>query len=295
MQGAGTTRSIYEALMRIEQRLPEYDAVIVLRGGGSRMDLSAFDDYNLCVLLANFPLPIITAIGHERDTSVADMVAHTAVKTPTAAAEFVLRRMEGEVGRSIVYEQRLEARLSEALRESEQRYVTRANRLRQSLIGHERRQDARLNHYAQRTTHLITSAHSSARGALTPLTLRLHTSLQSVISVANGTEQMNRNRLNQALREARTHTRQIGVRLDNHGERLTLMLGKVVPEAERMLQRYKQLADVYNPEDIMRRGFVPVMRGDEPVTSVRELAPGDKLRIVLTDGSITTTIDDIQE
>ncbi|WP_297236913.1 exodeoxyribonuclease VII large subunit, partial [uncultured Porphyromonas sp.] len=89
MQGATTTKTVISALDRIYTHAASYDAVVILRGGGSPIDLSAFDDYRLCEYIACFCLPVITAIGHERDFSVADHVANTSVKTPTAAAEFL--------------------------------------------------------------------------------------------------------------------------------------------------------------------------------------------------------------
>ncbi len=89
MQGEQTTNSINDALGRIHESLELFDAVVIIRGGGSVSDLKAFDDYELCMICANFPLPIITGIGHERDQSVLDLVAHTSCKTPTAVADFI--------------------------------------------------------------------------------------------------------------------------------------------------------------------------------------------------------------
>ena len=65
--------------------------MVLIRGGGSQLDLECFDNYNLCSHLAQFPLPIITGIGHERDETIADLVAHTKLKTPTAVAEFIIQ------------------------------------------------------------------------------------------------------------------------------------------------------------------------------------------------------------
>ena len=69
------------------------EEVVIIRGGGAVSELSCFDSYNLAYNIANFPLPVITGIGHERDDTVADVVAHTKVKTPTAAAEFIINRV----------------------------------------------------------------------------------------------------------------------------------------------------------------------------------------------------------
>mgnify|MGYP004444489523 CR=1 FL=1 len=88
MQGKEAPGGIIAALDAIAGRAEEFDAVLILRGGGSMTDLACFDDYDLALNIAQFPLPVLTAIGHERDFHIADMVAHTYLKTPTALADF---------------------------------------------------------------------------------------------------------------------------------------------------------------------------------------------------------------
>lgn len=90
VQGNDAPASIIAALDAIASDGELPDVVVIIRGGGSRSDLLCFDDYELCANVAQFPVPVIAGIGHERDTSVCDMVAHTRVKTPTAAAEFLV-------------------------------------------------------------------------------------------------------------------------------------------------------------------------------------------------------------
>ena len=98
MQGEAAEQSIIDALCRVADRMEEFDAVVMIRGGGSRSDLNCFNAYRLCSYVAQFPLPVITGIGHDKDTSVADMVAHTALKTPTAVAGWLVERMSGVEG-----------------------------------------------------------------------------------------------------------------------------------------------------------------------------------------------------
>lgn len=93
MQGERVEESIIEALNAINNTLEKWDAVVIIRGGGSVSDLAGFDSYLLAANCAQFPLPIITGIGHERDDTVIDMIAHTRVKTPTAAAEYLINRV----------------------------------------------------------------------------------------------------------------------------------------------------------------------------------------------------------
>jgi len=93
MQGDDVERSVITALNAVADRRDYFDLVVIIRGGGAVSELSCFDSYNLAFNIANFPLPVITGIGHERDDTVADVVAHTKVKTPTAAAEFIINRV----------------------------------------------------------------------------------------------------------------------------------------------------------------------------------------------------------
>ena len=88
MQGSDAPAGIIAALDRVAERCRDFDAVLIIRGGGSNFDLACFDDYDLAVNIAQYPLPVLTAIGHERDCHVADLVAHTYLKTPTALADY---------------------------------------------------------------------------------------------------------------------------------------------------------------------------------------------------------------
>lgn len=90
MQGEQVEASVIAALDHINERIADFDVVVIIRGGGATTDLSGFDTLQLAENVANFPLPIITGIGHDRDESVLDMISHTRVKTPTAAAAFLI-------------------------------------------------------------------------------------------------------------------------------------------------------------------------------------------------------------
>jgi exodeoxyribonuclease VII large subunit len=92
MQGQEAEQSVVSALEEI-RKSGGYDIAVIIRGGGSAVDLSCFDGYAIASQIAKFPLPVITGIGHEKDDTVADMVAHTKMKTPTAVAEFLISGM----------------------------------------------------------------------------------------------------------------------------------------------------------------------------------------------------------
>ena len=109
MQGETAARSILAALEEISNTsLPAmegsglglpYDVVVIIRGGGATTDLSCFDNYELCAVCAQYELPVLTGIGHTRDISILDLVAHEALKTPTAVAEWLIHRLDEQSAR----------------------------------------------------------------------------------------------------------------------------------------------------------------------------------------------------
>ena len=107
MQGVDCPESIITALDAVLDSGNEYDAVLILRGGGARLDLACFDDYELAAVIAQYPLPVLTAIGHDQDFHVCDMVAYEYVKTPTALADYILSIYEDEDARLSSYMTRM--------------------------------------------------------------------------------------------------------------------------------------------------------------------------------------------
>lgn len=102
MQGKEAAPSIIEALYKVYDNLDNFDVVAIIRGGGAQVDMDCFNDYDLAAHIAQFPIPVFTGIGHERDESVADLVAHTKFKTPTAVSAFLINVL-------FAYEQKIEA------------------------------------------------------------------------------------------------------------------------------------------------------------------------------------------
>lgn len=96
MQGTDCPSSIIAAMDAVMEDADGYDAVLILRGGGAKLDLACYDDYSLAAVIAQYPLPVLTAIGHDQDYHVCDMVAHEFVKTPTALADFIIGIYETE-------------------------------------------------------------------------------------------------------------------------------------------------------------------------------------------------------
>lgn len=107
MQGDRSESSIISALEQIYRHKHLFDVVVIIRGGGATSDLNCFDSYDLATHVAQFPLPVISGIGHERDVTVIDAVAHTRVKTPTAAAEFLINKSSVAINHLMSLQERL--------------------------------------------------------------------------------------------------------------------------------------------------------------------------------------------
>ena len=141
MQGEQVERSIIAALNRINEQANYFDVVVIIRGGGSTSDMSGFDTLALAENVANFPLPIITGIGHDRDECVLDMVSNTRVKTPTAAAAMLISHLADTLQHINEQQQRIIYMFSMVKTNLEHQLEIRNERIYQAIqqrITHER-------------------------------------------------------------------------------------------------------------------------------------------------------------
>ena len=134
MQGDRVEESVLSALDAILNRQEDFDAVVIIRGGGATSDLSGFDTYLLAAACAQFPLPIITGIGHERDDTVLDSVAHTRVKTPTAAAEYLINCMDLAADELEVLISQLHESVRSRLTEEHRKLISDRNRIPSAVV-----------------------------------------------------------------------------------------------------------------------------------------------------------------
>ena len=150
MQGEQVEQSVIAALNKIYNDAAKFDVVVIIRGGGATADLSGFDTLTLAENVAQFPLPVITGIGHDRDESIIDMVSHTRVKTPTAAATFLIDHL-AKVLERIEQAQANMVRLVERRLALEQLRISRtAQRLPALFAKVKTEQEARIDKFGQR-------------------------------------------------------------------------------------------------------------------------------------------------
>lgn len=156
MQGNRVEETIASALQTIADEYRQWDVVVIIRGGGATGDLSDFDSYLLASCIAQFPIPVITGIGHERDETVLDYVAHTRVKTPTAAAAFLIEHQAQEAALLDDLYRRISRTAREQLLRERQRLDLQATML--PLLTH-RITERMLNQIEQIRTRLSSSLH----------------------------------------------------------------------------------------------------------------------------------------
>ena len=133
MQGEEAPASVVAALEQIALREDEFDVAVIIRGGGAAMDLVCFDDYNMAVNIAQFPLPVITGIGHDHDFHIADMVAHTWLKTPTAVADFLVEAFASQEQFIMHLFQRISLTLAHKISVERQRLTRLHDRVQRSV------------------------------------------------------------------------------------------------------------------------------------------------------------------
>lgn len=181
MQGNDVERSIISALNSIAARLDEWDAVIIIRGGGATSDLSGFDTLALAENVAQFPLPIITGIGHERDDTVIDLVSHTRVKTPTAAAEFLIHHQEEELNHLEDLAIRLSDSTSRVLQAESQRIKLLTAKVPSLFANFKTAETLRLSRLSLTIEHLTSQAIDRQRTTLAMLQQRFVSSVPQFI------------------------------------------------------------------------------------------------------------------
>ena len=155
MQGEGVENSIIAALNAINADIESYDCVVIIRGGGATSDMSGFDSLALAENVANFPIPIITGIGHDRDECILDMVSHTRVKTPTAAAAFLIERLATVSDRIDSAAERIASYVQQRMTAEKNRLTRASERIPILFSLVKTKQDSKLERLNQAMLHSI--------------------------------------------------------------------------------------------------------------------------------------------
>ena len=267
MQGEDTGSSIISALEDIYSRENEFDCVVIIRGGGSKMDLAGFDDYNLAANIAQFPIPIITGIGHERDESIADMVAHTSLKTPTAVAEFIINELRefelsiDDISRNIV------SNIQELLDSHNHNIEITSLKIKQlskQTIATNKQLLSSKGQYLLRETRSIKNQKNKELSFLK--------------------EQLSY----QAKRIVNRRLEDLGTYKSN----LIINSKVFLEKTNRRLIQIDHLNTAFDPKQILKRGFAIIEQNEKIISKAKSINKSEKLKIIMHDGLINIDIND---
>lgn len=308
MMGEQTERQVVQALTALAAR--GVDVIVITRGGGSRADLSWFDQKAIAVTIAECDVPVLTAIGHEIDRSIADVVAHSACKTPTAAAEFLVRRVDEAAARLADAQERLLAEVGVLTDRARQQL-----RVAHDLAGHcERRLlTVRLDLLGQvgRLERSVATAVAGARQQLAvagaELTVRVHGTVgrarlaqsrrplrlqrlvERPLATARATLRLLRPRLTVA-RLLRSWPRQASA-VEERAARLDRRIASALQEESVRVDRLSRQVRLLDPQRLLERGYtLTYADSGRPLRSAREPATGDRIETRFADGRVVSVV-----
>ncbi|HPC98848.1 MAG TPA: exodeoxyribonuclease VII large subunit [Bacteroidales bacterium] len=267
MQGQETEESIISALNRISEYAGLFDAVAIIRGGGSQSDLSWFDNYNIAYHITQFPLPVLTGIGHEKDLTVTDIVAFHALKTPTAVADYLIERMVS--AESILEElgNEISSLASEIIDDKKE------------LIGS----------WRLRLLPVAGMMLSSERKRLSALTVKMTLSGRKLLNGFMIT-------LSDYMKGLRTNTgvflKRNQADLSGSAEIIKINSRNVLMKAVQTLEYQHNKLSVLDPLNVLKRGFTLTVKDGEIIKSVEMVNTGDKVTTIFRDGSVTSRVED---
>ncbi|HSI66914.1 MAG TPA: exodeoxyribonuclease VII large subunit [Planococcus sp. (in: firmicutes)] len=268
VQGANATQSIVQSIQAANKR--DYDIMIVGRGGGSIEDLWAFNEEAVARAIFDSNIPIISAIGHETDTTIADFVSDLRAATPTAAAEMAVPSKTELLERILTYRTGI-YRTTSGIVASER---TALNRLKASYPLA----------YPDRLYRPFIERVERASESLQRETLRQFKSAKE--QHASMAQQLANRIPFRRIKEAEFDVKQLDRRLDS-------LIEQNLKESARQLSSSLRTLDALSPLKVMDRGFSIAYKGDEVIRHTSQVAPGDQVMISMQDGKLKTTINEV--
>jgi exodeoxyribonuclease VII large subunit len=266
MQGNSAGKSVTDALDEVFEKEKLFDVVVILRGGGSATDLNCFNSYEIASHIAQFPLPVITGIGHERDITIAGMVANTDLKTPTAVAEFLMGKfLELDIKLSNI-SARLTGKVMQLLQQNKQMIASSLKDLPQ-LVN---------NNLKQKARHLSLTGSALARSA------------------GNFTRQK-RQGIETSHARFGFGIKSFLLRLGKAEENIRI---NTLPDKTRNLIRKKTdkllllytTTDLVNPENLLKKGYAMVLKNGKIIKTVNDINYNDIMETKLHDGRIESIV-----
>ncbi|HCY41695.1 MAG TPA: exodeoxyribonuclease VII large subunit [Prolixibacteraceae bacterium] len=288
MQGNEAPRSITNALDQIYEYEDWFDVAVIIRGGGAQIDLACFDQYELAFNVAQFPLPVITGIGHDKDDTVIDMVAHTRMKTPTAVAEFLISgalQFSQQLGE---LEKHFTELITDQLEENKNRLNDAADQLsllvNQLIAKQTNRLDIARIHLANRSAAFLKNQFSDLKQLTS--TTKNHTNRfvgrQNLMLIQSG------NKLNYTFREQIINNKNL---LKQYQKLIKIRSLESVRTEKKNINLIQEKLRLIDPQNILKRGYSLTMMNGKILKSVLLLKEGDRLETQLRDGKIESTVE----
>ena len=265
MQGAETEQDVINSLNKIADTFELFDVVVIIRGGGSQTDLSWFDNYNIAYHITQFPIPVLTGIGHDRDMTVTDIVAFRSLKTPTAVADFLID--------------------SVAETENHLTDISRAiSELTRMIIE---KNKSRLEVSRMRLIPVSRMMLSDAKEILSIKIIEIINLGKEVILKAGIVPSNLATRL---FSTVRTYTSNRESDLAGKSRNLiTISSNALIRNNASLLQLEKSLV-ILNPENVMKRGYTITKINGKPVKSAGQLSHGDNIETLFVDGEVKSIV-----
>ena len=287
MQGAEAVPSIINAFERIFQYEDFFDAVVIIRGGGATADLSSFDNYDLAMNITQFPLPVITGIGHEKDDTIVDLVAHTRLKTPTAVAEFLINGIERFYDHLLELENSIVQLSRETIDEQKDRLENIAENISYSVSGFIRQKQQQLSKSGNRLQRSTDNYAHKRQNELSTVKYQFNSSLL-VWFVEN------KNHINRKQRLLKRLVGETVLKKQSSLQHTQNMFSsetrkKIYKEQER-LKLSENAVRLLDPDNVLKRGFTLTLKDGKIVKSVKDLNVGDELSTHFADGDLKSKI-----
>lgn len=288
MQGSEAVPSILKALDGIFLQEDRFDAVAIIRGGGATADLSCFDHFDLAFAVAQFPLPVVTGIGHEKDDTILDMVAHTRLKTPTAVAEFFITGLLRFHEKLEELQELLSEKIEDILKFETDELNDKVERLSASSGKLLEAEKTRLIRSGRRHKSAVDHLIRDHSGKLERLRIRLSRSPALLLSRNQFGISRKVHDLQRKVKTVMSDRRMVLAKLNGaFPEMVKALLGLSGEE----LRRHEESLRILDPQNILKRGFSITLQQGRVVKTVGAVRQELPLETRLQDGSIISKIE----
>ena len=243
VQGERNIQQFLDRLYDIHNSGIPYDAVVITRGGGAQTDFLIFDNYRIARAVAKFPIPILTGIGHRKNETITDLMAHTQTKTPTKAAELI-------IAHNRIFEEKLLSMQKDIIIKSQQ------------IVANSHQKLSALNNLVINNSKAIINRQRS----------RLHSTAAILVSKP----QLLINNWNNEIK--------------NSNEALKIATKQFLKNQNKDLEHYAATIEAMAPENILKKGYAIIQKGNTIITDPEHIAVGDDINIILSGVNITSTV-----